>query len=60
MNIGAIERQGLTFIAVSRVKSLEDLWIDQAFSYEWYTKMENKPYTVIRKKEEAQLQQLSR
>lgn len=29
INIGAIERQGLTFTVVSRVKSLEDLWIDQ-------------------------------
>lgn len=60
INIGAIERQGLTFTAVSRVKSLEDLQIDQAFLYEQYAKMENNPYTVVRKKEEARLQQLSR
>ncbi|XP_057860496.1 uncharacterized protein LOC131069158 [Cryptomeria japonica] len=60
INIGATERQGLTFTVVSRVKCLEDLQIDQAFSYDWYAKMENNPYTVLRKKEEAQLQQLSR
>lgn len=59
INISAIERQGLTFTIVSRVKSLEDLRIDQAFSYERYAKMENNPYTVLRKKEEALLQQLS-
>ncbi|XP_057844943.2 uncharacterized protein LOC131054442 [Cryptomeria japonica] len=60
INIGATKRQGLTFTTVSRVKCLEDVRIDQAFSYERYAKMENNPYTVLRKKEEARLQQVSR
>jgi len=39
IDIGKIERQGLTFTAISRVPSLQDLWINPAFSFDRYSKM---------------------
>ncbi|XP_057834588.2 uncharacterized protein LOC131045086 [Cryptomeria japonica] len=59
IDIGAIERQGLTFTAMSRVKTLDSLHIETGFSFERYCKMHNSPYTIIRKQEEARLQQRS-
>jgi ATP-dependent exoDNAse (exonuclease V) alpha subunit len=59
IDIGSTERQGLTFTVISRVKSLENLRIEPPFSFERYSRMKNNPYTIIRKKEESRLQQLS-
>lgn len=58
IDIGKIDRQGLTFTAISRVKSLNDLRVQLPFSFERYSKMQTNPYTIIRKREEARLQQL--
>ncbi|XP_059076335.1 uncharacterized protein LOC131875721 [Cryptomeria japonica] len=59
IDIGATERQGLTFTPISRVKTLDCLRIEPRFSFERYCKMQNNPYTIIRKQEEARLQQRS-
>ena len=59
IDIGKKERQGLTFIAISRVKSIDGLRIQPPFSFERYCKMQNNFYTLARKKEEARLQLLS-
>ena len=59
IDIGKIERQGLMFTAMSRVRSLSVLRIDPTFSFNRYKKMQYNPYTILRKKEERRLQQLS-
>jgi ATP-dependent exoDNAse (exonuclease V) alpha subunit len=59
IDIGKTERQGLTFTAVSRVKSIQCLRVEPAFSFERYSKMKKNPYNIIRKKEEARLHLLS-
>ncbi|XP_057869620.2 uncharacterized protein LOC131076453 [Cryptomeria japonica] len=51
IDIGATERQGLTFTAISKVKTLDGLRIEPGFSFERYCKMQNNPYTIIRKQE---------
>ena len=39
IDIGTVEYQGMTFIAISRVKSLHGLCISPPFSFERYAKM---------------------
>ena len=59
IDIGNKEQQGLTFIAISRVKSIDGLCIGLAFSYQRYAKMKNSAYVKIRKKEEERLNSIS-
>ncbi|XP_059067718.1 uncharacterized protein LOC131858481 [Cryptomeria japonica] len=59
VDIGKIEKQGLTFTAISQVKSLQDLRIDPPFTFERYSKLQSNAYTTIRKKEENRLVALS-
>lgn len=46
------EKQGLTFTAISRMKSIDGLCIAPPFSFQRYAKMKDSPYVTIRKKEE--------
>lgn len=46
------EQQGLTFTAISRVKSIHGLCIAPPFSFLSYAKMKDNRYVTIRKKEE--------
>ena len=50
IDIGNIDRQGLTFTAVSRVRSLNDLCISPAFSFSRYSQMKENPFVIRRKK----------
>jgi len=59
VDIGTKEQQGLTFTAISRLKSLDGLRVSPPFSFECYAKMKNSAYVTIRKKEEERLQRLS-
>ncbi|XP_059071530.1 uncharacterized protein LOC131867850 [Cryptomeria japonica] len=59
VDIEKAEKQGLTFTALSRVKSLHDLRIDPPFTFERYSKLQSNAYTTIRKKEENRLAALS-
>jgi ATP-dependent DNA helicase PIF1 len=59
IDIGSIERQGLTFTAISRVRSIDGLRISPPFSFERYLKMKNGAFVMIRKKEEQRLNSLS-
>ncbi|XP_059064702.1 uncharacterized protein LOC131856794 [Cryptomeria japonica] len=59
IDLGNTEKQGLTFTAISRVKSIDGIRIHPAFSFERYAKMQKSAFTIIRKKEETRLQQLS-
>ena len=59
IDIGNKEQQGLTFIAISRVKSIDGLRIAPPFSYHCYAKMKNSAYVTIRKKEEERLKSIS-
>ncbi|XP_057836138.2 uncharacterized protein LOC131046421 [Cryptomeria japonica] len=59
INIGKTEKQGLTFTALSRVKSLHHLRIDPPFTFERYSKLQSNAYTTIKKKEENRLAALS-
>lgn len=59
INIGTTKRQGLTFTAISRVKSISGLRIEPTFSFDHYSKMKKNPYNIIGKKEEARLHLLS-
>ncbi|XP_057839898.2 uncharacterized protein LOC131049832 [Cryptomeria japonica] len=59
IDIGSTEKQGLTFTTISRVKSIDGIRIHPAFSFERYAKMQKSAFTIIRKKEETRLQQLS-
>eukprot|EP01018_Ginkgo_biloba_P012987 Gb_37081 [translate_table: standard] len=52
VDIGNIERQGLTFIAISRVRDLNSLRIVLPFSFECYARMGDSPQVNTRKKEE--------
>ena len=49
IDIGKIEHQGLTFIAISRVPSLRDLRISPAFSFDHYSKMKDNKNISCRK-----------
>ena len=55
IDIGNIDRQGLTFTAVSRVRSLNDLCISPAFSFSRYSRMKENHFIIRRKKEESLL-----
>ncbi|XP_057815498.2 uncharacterized protein LOC131029117 [Cryptomeria japonica] len=59
IDIGNTEKQGLTFTAISRVKTIDGIRIEPPFSFERFSKLQNNPYTTIRKKEETRLQLLS-
>ena len=59
IDIGTVEYQGMTFIAISRVKSLHGLRISPPFSFERYAKMSNSAYVTITKKEEECLKTMS-
>ncbi|XP_057855871.2 uncharacterized protein LOC131876112 [Cryptomeria japonica] len=55
IDIGPRERTGLTFVAVSRVKSIEGLRIMPQFTYDHYKKMKNGKQLSKRKAEENRL-----
>ena len=59
VDIGNIERQGITFTTMSKVRSLSNLYIQPTFSFGWYSRIQNNLYATMRKKEESCLQQLS-
>jgi hypothetical protein len=59
IDIGNKEQKGLTFISISRVKSIDGLRISPPFSFECYAKMKNNAYVTIRKKEEERLKSIS-
>ena len=51
IDIGNREQQGLTFTAISRVKSIDALHISPPFSFQRYAKMKDSAYvTIIKKK----------
>ena len=52
IDIGNIDRQGLTFTAISRVTSLSGLHISPAFSFSRYYRMQDNPFAQRRKQEE--------
>ncbi|XP_059070553.1 uncharacterized protein LOC131860191 [Cryptomeria japonica] len=58
IDIGPRERTGLTFVAVSRVKSLEGLRIMPPFTYDRYEKMKKGRQLAKRKAEENRLKLL--
>ena len=58
VDIGTMERQGLTFTALSRVPSLKDLHISPAFSYDRYKHMKDNPHVNVRKNSKTLLQSL--
>lgn len=60
INIGNIDRQGLTLTAISRVKSLNDLCISPDFPFSHYSRMQDNPYVIHRKREEMYLASKSR
>ena len=49
IDIGNIDRQGLTFTAISRVKSLSSLHISPTFYFSRYSRMQDNPYVQCRK-----------
>ena len=55
IDIGPRERTGLTFVAISRVKSLQSLRITPPFTYDRYEKMKNGIQLSKRKAEENRL-----
>ena len=55
IDIGRTERQGLTFTAISRVKSLDGLRFQPPFSYDRYEKMAKFAGVSKRKEEEVRL-----
>ena len=59
IDISIAERQGLTFTAISRVKSIDGLCIYLPFTFERYSKMAKSAYATIRKKEEQWLESIS-
>lgn len=59
VDIGSREQQGLTFTAISRVKSIDGLRISPPFCFERNLKMKNSAYVTLRKKEEERLKSLS-
>ena len=50
IDIGNLDRKGLTFTTISRVKSLSGLHISPAFSFSRYSWMQDNPYVQRRKK----------
>ena len=59
INIGKQERQGMTFIAISRVKDLEGLGFQPPFSFDRYEKMSKLSGVKIRKDEEDRLRMIT-
>ncbi|XP_057837395.2 uncharacterized protein LOC131047633 [Cryptomeria japonica] len=59
IDIGNIDRQGMTFTAISRVRDLTSLRIHPAFTFERYARMQQSPHVTRRKEEEARLKILS-
>ena len=55
IDIGNIDRQGLTFTAISRVKSMSGLRISPSFFFSRYSHMQDNPHVQRRKKEEILL-----
>ena len=55
IDIGNIDRQGLTFTAISRVTSLSGLRISPPFSFSRYSRMQDNPFVQRRKQEESLL-----
>ena len=53
--IGNIDKQGLTFTAISRVKYLLGLRISPSLSFSRYSRMQDNPYVQHRKQEESLL-----
>ncbi|XP_059068219.1 uncharacterized protein LOC131049621 [Cryptomeria japonica] len=58
-DIDQTEKQGLTFTTLSRVKAIEHLRIQPDFSYQRYSQLKGATSTILRKAEEARLQELS-
>ena len=59
IDIGNIDRQGLTFTAISRFKELSSLHIHPNFRFDRYACMQTNPCVARQKEEEAHLLQLS-
>ena len=59
IDIGNKEQQGLTFTAISRVKSIDGLCIVSPFSFHCYAKIKYSTYVIIKKKEEERLKPIS-
>ena len=55
IDIGTKERQGLTFTAISRVRSLADIQINPAFPFSRIAEMHKNPYLKRRQQEESLL-----
>ena len=53
INIGNIDRKGLTFTAVSSFRQLTDLRIMPSFSFARYSRMKDSPSVQRRKQEET-------
>ena len=58
IDIGKTEHQGLTFTAISRVPSLQDLRINPAFSFDHYSKMKDNKNIAHRKNAEEILRSM--
>ena len=52
IDIGNIDRQGITFTAISRVSSLLGLCIFPTLSFSGYSRMQDNPFVQRRKQEE--------
>jgi hypothetical protein len=55
IDIGTKERQGLTFIALSHVKSIIGIFIDPPFYFDRYSRLCAKKYSAFWIKEEDSL-----
>ena len=58
IDIGKIERQSLTFTAISRVPYLQDLRTSPAFSFDCYSKMKDNKNIARRKHTEEILRSM--
>ena len=59
IGIGNTERQGLTFMTMSRMTTLQGMGIAPLFSFERYAKIQDTSYVSLRKIEEVCLHSLS-
>ena len=55
IDIGPTERTGLTFVAISRIKSLQGIRIIPPFTYDKYEKMKAGKQVARRKEEQSRL-----
>ena len=55
MDIGNIDRKGLTFTAISRVRTLADIHICPPFPFSHYIRMQGNAYVKGRQQEESML-----